>query len=72
MVELGITDLPDAAANAEAAMDRTRRLTQEAAALEEARADLRAGRSLTGEALEAWLTRWANGDPVDIEARPAA
>jgi len=34
---------------------RKARLAREAALLEEGRADLRAGRSLSGEALDAWL-----------------
>lgn len=39
----------------EDAAQRKVRLAREAALLEEGRADLRAGRSLSGEALDVWL-----------------
>jgi len=58
------------AERSETAPQRAARLAEERELLEVGREDLRAGRSLSGPELEAWLNRWAVGDPVDTTASP--
>jgi hypothetical protein len=60
------TDLKDAftAEHIEADGERDARLDRERLLLDEARADVRAGRVISGAALDTWLDLFAQGEPL--------
>ncbi len=50
----------------ESAAVRSERLAWESRQLDEARAELAAGKGLSGDALDAWLRRFVSGEPLRI------
>ena len=56
----------DPAPQAETDAERAARLAHERALLDEAREDVRAGRVIADEDVDAWLDRFARGEPLPL------
>jgi len=64
-----LTDEPSPRSETEA--ERTARLARERALLEEAREDVRAGRVIAADDVDAWLDRFTSGELLPLPEAPA-
>ena len=62
----------DPAPHAETEAERVARLARERALLDEAREDVRAGRVIADEDVDAWLHRFTRGEPLPMPEAPSS